>query len=114
MRRATGSRKEQPLYNDSENDDDESFRRRVPGSSAIPSHEIVSSTGATSAAVGRAVASGSRARLSESEILPAATSYHSIGLLDDSVNLPEYVKDHSTTLIFPEKVSDFTLFTTCE
>jgi HSF-type DNA-binding len=43
---------------------------------------------------------------SANESSPAVV-YHTIDALDDSVDLPEYVKEHQATLSFPEKVRFF-------
>jgi hypothetical protein len=47
---------------------------------------------------------GSRSDASESERTPGA-GYHNIATLGDDVNLLDYVREHNTTLTFPEKVS---------
>jgi len=39
------------------------------------------------------------------EEFPSVGCYHSIGTLDESVDLPAYVREHNATLTFPEKVS---------
>jgi hypothetical protein len=47
---------------------------------------------------------GSRSDASESERTPGA-GCHNIATLGDDVNLLDYVREHNTTLTFPEKVS---------
>lgn len=112
MRRASaGARK--PLLQDDESEDDESSSRSLSGpSDNVPDNKYgaagrASSSGSRTAAVASAdrgeETTGSRSDVNEIETA-AAAAYHSIGTLDDSVNLPEYVREHNTTLTFPEKV----------
>ena len=106
MRRAASSQKDKPLYSDSDEDDDALSRRSIAGPFKVNvSHGEFSGTGTKSADVGLDVASGSKARLSDLEQLRSASGFHSIDLLDESVNLPDHVRDNNTTLTFPEKVS---------
>lgn len=109
MTHSERTRKELQYDESDESDDDTSSRTlseptyKFNGASA----EVSTSNSGNAAAPlrPRPEASSSRSELSDSDKLPA-TGYHSIELLDESVNLPEYVREHNTTLTFPEKVSN--------
>jgi hypothetical protein len=110
MRRSSDARKaQQLLYSGSDEDDDETSSRLSGPSVNVLDNKYGGESRALEApaaasGVGQEETAGSRSILGDSEKHPVA-GYHSIGTLDASVNLPEYVREHNTTLTFPEKVS---------